>query len=113
MSNFPVADLVTGLPGLSVARAAMLGQAELPVTLSVAQEGDRLALALHHDTVRVSPERAPDLVDLPCRALTALADDPATVSEVHAAPRRHRPDERAASRARRAACLPSSVRRRG
>ncbi|MFD0418675.1 amino acid adenylation domain-containing protein [Streptomyces sp. NPDC127108] len=113
VSNFPVADLVTGLPGLSVARAATLEQTELPVTLSVASEGDRLAIALNHDAVRVSPERAADLVDLFRRALTALADDTATVGEVCAGLREHRRDERAASRARRAARLTPTTRRPG
>ncbi|WP_189176678.1 non-ribosomal peptide synthetase [Streptomyces lasiicapitis] len=113
VSNFPFADLATKLPGLYVARAEMLEQTELPVTLSVAPEEDRLDIALNHDTVRVSPERAADLVDLFCHALTALADDTATVGQVRAALRERRRDERAASRARRAARLTPAVRGRG
>ncbi|WP_405652581.1 amino acid adenylation domain-containing protein [Streptomyces sp. RK9] len=112
VANFPFADLGAGLPGLSVTRSEALEQTELPVTVSAAPEGDRLAIALNHDTVRVPTERAAALADQLCRALTALADDAATVGEVRAALTERARGERAAGRARRAARLAPTVRAR-
>ncbi|WP_344535740.1 condensation domain-containing protein, partial [Streptomyces albiaxialis] len=113
VANFPFADLGTGLPGLSVERAEALEQTELPLTISAAPEGDRLVLALNHDTVRIGADRTAALADLLCRALTALAEDTATVGEIRADLAERTRGERAAGRARRAAHLVSSVRRRG
>ncbi|WJV44942.1 amino acid adenylation domain-containing protein [Streptomyces flavofungini] len=112
VANFPFADLGTGLPGLSVTRSEALEQTELPVTVSAAPEGDRLVIALNHDTVRVPTERAAALADQLCRALTALADNAATVGEVRTALAERARGERAAGRARRAARLGPGARTR-
>ncbi|MFE7465196.1 amino acid adenylation domain-containing protein [Streptomyces sp. NPDC057499] len=113
VANFPFADLGKGLPGLSVARSEALEQTELPVTVSAAPEGDRLVIALNHDTVRVPTDRAAAIADRLCLALTALADGTATVGEIRAGLRERARSERAASRARRAARLGLSARSRG
>ncbi|MFF1692203.1 amino acid adenylation domain-containing protein [Streptomyces sp. NPDC058257] len=112
VANFPFADLGKGLPGLSVTRSEALEQTELPLTVSAAPEGDRLVIALNHDTVRVPTDRAAALADRLCLALTALADGTATVGEVRADLRERARGERAVSRARRAARLGPSVRSR-
>ncbi|MDX2776744.1 amino acid adenylation domain-containing protein [Streptomyces caniscabiei] len=113
VANFPFADLGAELPGLSVIRTETHEQTELPVTVSVGPEGDRLVIALNHDTVRVSADRAAALADRFCSALTALADDTATVAEVCAGLREQARSERAVGRARRAARLGLSTRPRG
>ncbi|AIV32768.1 hypothetical protein NI25_03855 [Streptomyces sp. CCM_MD2014] len=113
VANFPFADLGTGLPGLSVVRSETLEQTELPVTLSAAPEGDRLVIALNHDTVRVPTPRAAALADRFCLALTALADGTATVGEIRARLRQRVLEERAAGRIRRAGRLGPSARSRG
>ncbi|MFF9897703.1 amino acid adenylation domain-containing protein [Streptomyces longispororuber] len=113
VANFPFADLGTGLDGLSVARSETLEQTELPVTVSAAPEGDRLVVALNHDTVRVSPDRAAALGDRITHALTALADGTATVGEIRSVLVERARGERAASRSRRATRLGSATRSRG
>ncbi|MFG2485181.1 amino acid adenylation domain-containing protein [Streptomyces virginiae] len=113
VANFPFADLGEGLPGLSVTRSEALEQTELPVTVSAAPEGDRLVIALNHDTVRIPTDRATAIADRLCLALTALADGTATVGEILAGLRERARSERAASRARRAARLGRSARSSG
>ncbi len=113
VANFPFADLGEGLPGLSVARSEALEQTELPITVSAAPEGDRLVIALNHDTVRVPTDRAAAIADRLCLALTALADGTASVGEILAGLRERARSERAASRALRAARLGRPARSRG
>ncbi|MFJ6510709.1 amino acid adenylation domain-containing protein [Streptomyces sp. NPDC091406] len=113
VANFPFADLGTRLPGLSVVSTETHEQTELPVTVSVAPDGDRLAIALNHDTARVPDGLAAALADRFLRALTALADDRTTVGETIADLREQVRQERAALRARRAARLGPGGRRRG
>ncbi|MGV9311952.1 condensation domain-containing protein, partial [Streptomyces sp. NPDC003691] len=113
VSNFSFADLGTELPELSVVRTETREQTELPVTVSVAPDGDRLAIALNHDTGRIRDGRAAALAERFRTALTALAADAATVGEVCTGLRKQVRVERAANRDRRAARLGPSNRSRG